>query len=267
MRKKIFLALLGVVMFQSVAAQYEVKPIFNTSVFSEGNKFGIKNSKGILLKAEYDQVWEEDQDRYKLTKSGKVNVFYLDKVILPTEVDEVNFMSRDTFIAINKGEKSIYVLDADNQYKLALKTKDNLLTNNGFILVVADRSGKKTFHFRNGTSLVDKYSYPNIYNNVIAAELNRKWGLIKDGKEVTSFMYDSIDTIGMRYRQRSTNECLLRYKTAKYFIVELNKKFGIINVEGKTIVPIQYDEIVLDEANNIYTLHLNGKGETFDGNK
>lgn len=255
-------------MMQAVSAQhYEIIPNFNTYSFSEGNKLGIRNRDGILLKAEYDQISGDDKDRYKLIKSGKVNVFYLDKVILPTVVDEVNFVSGDTFVAIDKGEKSIYVLDTDNQYKLALKTKDDLLANNGFILMMVDRSGKKTFHFRNGASLVDKYSYPNIYNNVIAAEFNRKWGLIKDGKEITPFMYDSMDTIGMRYRQRSTNECMLRYKTANYFIVELKKKFGIINVEGKTIVPIQYDEIVLNEADNIYTLHLNGKEETFDGNK
>ncbi|MCS4301701.1 WG repeat-containing protein [Chryseobacterium sp. BIGb0232] len=191
----------------------------------------------------------------------------MDKVILPTAVDEVNFISDDTFVSVDKGEKSIYVLDTNNQYKLALKTKNNLVVNNGFTLVLSDSSGKKTFYFKNGASLTDKYSYPNIYNNVIMASIDRKWGLIKDGREITPFMYDSIDTIGRFYKQRSGQGYLLRYKTAKYFIVGLNQKFGIINVEGKTVLPIQYDEIVLDEETNIYTLRLNNREETFDGNK
>ncbi|WP_106914857.1 WG repeat-containing protein [Chryseobacterium aurantiacum] len=266
MSKRLFLALFGMVFFQANYAQ-EIVPKFNTYPFLEGKKLGIRNRENIVLKAEYDNVWEEGKDRYSLTKSGKTNVFYLDKVILPTAADQINFISEDTFVAVNKGEKSIYVLDSDNQYKLALKTKNDLIVNNGFTLVLSDSLGKKTFYFRNGMSLVDKYSYPNIYNNVIMAYVNNKWGLIKDGKEVTPFIYDSIDTIGMRYRQRSDSGYLLRYKTAKYFIVEINKKFGIIDIEGKTIFPLQYDEIVLDEATNIYKLHSNGKEETFDGNK
>lgn len=267
MIKKLFIVLLGVMIFESVPAQIPISvPDFNIYKFSEGNKLGLRNREGVVLPAEYDQIWEHNKDLYSLTKSGKTNVFYLDRLILPISVDEVNFIS-DAIVAVDKGEKSIYVLDTDNQYKLALKTKNNLVVNNGFTLVLSDESGKKSFYFKNGASLADKYSYSNIYNNVIMASINRKWGLIKDGREVTPFMYDSIDTVGRFYKQRSDYGYLLRYKTAKYFIVELNQKFGIINVEGKMVLPIQYDKIVLDEETNIYTLHLNGKEESFDGNK
>ncbi|MDN3691610.1 WG repeat-containing protein [Chryseobacterium tructae] len=267
MTKKLFIALFGVMIFNSVSAQIPISvPDFNTYKFSEGNKLGIRNREGILLKAEYDQIWERDKDLYSLTKSGKMNVFYLDRFILPTAVDEVNFIS-DAIVAVDKGEKSIYVLDTNNQYKFVLKTKNNLVVNNGFTLVLSDESGKKFFYFKNGASLPDKYSYSNIYNNVIMTSIDRKWGLIKDGREITPFIYDSMDTIGRFYKQRSDYGYLLRYKTAKYFIAELNQKFGIINVEGKIVLPIKYDKIVLDEETNTYTLYLNGKEEAFDGNK
>lgn len=274
MVNKVLSALLFAMVFQYVSAQAvstnyytEIVPHFNTLIFLEGSKKGIKNKEKTLLKAEYDDVWEAAKDCYTLIKSGKKNVFYIDKIVLPTDVEEIRFVANDTFIAINNKENSIYVLDVDNRYKLALKTKSELVVNNGFTLVLNDGSGKKRIYFKNGKSLPDRYSYVNIYNNVVMASINYKWGIIKDGNEVTPFMYDSIDTAGMRYKQRSDNGYLMRYKKVMYFIVQLHEKYGIIDTEGKIIFPVQYDEISLDESTAMYTLRLNGKTETFDGNK
>ena len=80
----------------------------------------------------------------------------------------------------------------------------------------------------------------NIY--LISAK-NGQYGLTKNGKEITSNEYQS-----------------MTYEIDRdLIIVEKSQKYGAISIEGKTIIPVQYDEI---NVNGLYMYANNTSGVT-----
>ncbi|GEM_PF-2689239 len=100
-------------------------------------------------------------------------------------------------------------------------------------------SGKKVVDFK----LEDAESY---YNNYASAKKNGKWGVLdKYGNTVVAFKYDESIYINPAGIGR----------------VQENKKFGIVNSNGKLIVPTNYDHIpsYLYSSDNITHAQKDGK--------
>lgn len=89
----------------------------------------------------------------------------------------------------------------------------------------------------------------NLKNDVyLLVSKDGRYGLLKNQKQVIPNEYQSI-----RYD-----------KTNNIFIVEKNKKYGVLSAEGKELIPIQYSEI--DIIGNFVYVSTNEKKEVFDKN-
>lgn len=81
-------------------------------------------------------------------------------------------------------------------------------------------------------------------NNVyLLGAKNGQYGLLKNSQDFVRNEYQSI-------RYDTTN---------KVFVVEKSKKYGIVNMEGNLIVPVQYNQI---DITGIYLYALNNQGTT-----
>lgn len=250
--------------FFSQQIEGERLPHSNTFIFYVNDKYGIKDDTNkILVNSEYDRIVPVGKEIYLLKNDNKYNVFYINEIVTKISYDKVDFVKwNDAFVAKNGNLSDIYVKNSENKYKIALQTDKELIANNGNTMILKDKFGKKVIYFDNGKTIDDKYSYLNIFNNVLLGSINYKWGLIKNGKEITPFIYDNVDiNIEGNFLQTSKDGYLINYKTIKYFVVQLNNKFGIIDVNGKIIRDTKYDKITYSETDNAYLLLLNKKIE------
>ena len=80
-------------------------------------------------------------------------------------------------------------------------------------------------------------------NNYLICAKNGQYGIYKNGEEIVTNQYQSI-------RYDATNHV---------FVIEKSKKYGIANLEGKLIVPVQYNQI---DITGIYLYAQNEQGVT-----
>lgn len=237
--------------------------------FEENHKFGIKTREGnILLKPDFDYINELYDNIFIVEKNRKQGIFDFNRIVIPANFQRIKYARKNVFIVENDGLTFVYNRDEKlKEYNCIIEINENILVTNGLVFVTQNTNKEKKIVFENGSSIPDKYSYVNIFDNVIIASFNNKWGLIKNGREITNFIYDQIDTVGFKYKQKSENGYILRFKIANYFIVKLDNKFGIINSDGSIIKPIKFDNIIFNEETNSYLLYENKNAFHFDGNK
>jgi hypothetical protein len=146
-------------------------------------------------------------------------------------------------------------------------------------IAVAGKNGKFGYVGRNGKEITPlKYDKAmRFYWNIGRVCLNCKWGLVdRSGKEITPLIYDEIkghqDPVvklngKYGYVNRKTGELLtpVKYDKACAWVqifdfsdddfvrndlaaVQLDGKWGCIDVNGKEIVPLKYDEIEIHQS-------------------
>lgn len=123
---------------------------------------------------------------------------------------------------------------------------------------VIDKKGKEIIKTRYDGFSNLKYLE---YYGVVMAVLNKKQGLInRKGYEITPFIYDKVK-VKVNYSIASINNLFgiinnetgkqltpIKYNSIRtmgngFFIVEVDKKLGLVNREGKEITPIKYERI------------------------
>jgi hypothetical protein len=152
---------------------------------------------------------------------------------------------------------------------------------------LAVREGKSWFYLdENLERNAPYYEGATNFNegNYAPVKRNGKWGLInRAGFETTSYSFDSIvptvARVGYQIKNYSFNEMTgmsgsYDYETIRSsylpsgnFIAQKNKKWGIINWEGKEILPLQYDAIhdafynyiVIGKGNKMSVIDYAGK--------
>ena len=123
----------------------------------------------------------------------------------------------------------------------------SLKTNEGYRYGYINYKGKQTI--KEDYNELERVSEIKDNNNIyLLAAKNGQYGIIKNKDDLVSNEYQSI-------RYDASNEV---------FVVEKSKKYGIVNMEGKLIVPVEYDQI---DITGIYLYAQSNKGTTvYNGN-
>ncbi len=198
--------------------------------YEKDGKYGLINFEGKqITKPIYDQI---DSLPYK---EGEF-------LVKQNEKCGVINLKGNQIIAINYEDIAVdeYFTDQNRYqyagYIVAIKTQE------GYRYGYLDRKGKKIAKTEyNELSRINEIQ--DIENSYIICAKNGQYGVLKNEKELLPNEYQSI-------RYDTTNEV---------FVVEKSKKFGIVNLEGNNVIPIQYDQI---DITGIYLYAQDDQGTT-----
>ena len=185
----------------------------STLKYSKNGKIGIINFEGKkLTKAVYEEIetLQFKEGELIVKKNGKYGIINIKgKVLVKPNYDKV---------------------EADQYYEY-----QNGYKNDGYIVgVKTDEGYRYSYVTQNGKEIVET-KYNDLYRvadidskdiYIICAE-NGKYGLIKNKQKVIQNEYQSIDY------SKSNNT----------FIVLKGKRYGVISIDGKEIIPTEYKEI------------------------
>ena len=198
--------------------------------YKKDNKYGLMNfEEKEITKPIYDEIdnlaYKEGELLVKQNeKYGIINI--KGNNLVPIEYDEINI---DKYYSDNNSYK-------DAGYIVSVKTEE------GYRYGYIDTKGKlllKTEY--NEISRINEIE--DIENIYLLAAKNGQYGISKNGEQIISNEYQSI----------------VYDKVNKVFIVEKSKKYGVKDINGKEIVPIEYSQI---DITGMYIYAVNGQGTT-----
>ncbi|MBR3249912.1 MAG: WG repeat-containing protein [Clostridia bacterium] len=205
---------------------------------SEKNgKYGIIDMTGKkLLETEYDSIqgFPNIEGQLQIEKNGKVGAANIKGTILVKP--EYNTIIGDSYYSEENGyKKSGYIVGEKNE--------------NGYKYGYVDYKGKLKIKLEyNDISRVTELS--NNGDVYLIAAKNGQYGIIKNQKDILNNEYQDID-----YDQ-----------TTNIFILQKNKNFGVADLSGKIIIPIENTNVqakgenIYVEKNNLKSVY-NSKGE------
>lgn len=202
--------------------------------YSKDGKFGIIDINGKkITDAIYEDIdtlqFKEGELLVKIdNKYGVINI--KGTTLVKTEYDNIE---ADKFYEEETGYK--------NGGYIVSKT-----TESGYRKGYVNTKGKEIVSTKyNDLYRVNEVNSPDIY--IICAE-NGKYGILKNGKSILNNEYQSVE-----YNDNNT------------FVALKGKKYGVISIDGKTIVPFDYKQIDIT-GNYIYATSNNENVTVFDSN-
>lgn len=179
----------------------------STAIVSVDNKCGVVelDSKRVIIPIIYDKI-QKKKDCYYLFQSNKVGVVYLNSI-------PETLQMFDEIISYNSENKSVV-------FKNSKKKGIYDIINNKIILEPKyDRINEIEGNSKNDNG------------KIAIVSIDNKFGMVKlyENKEVIPVVYDGIKKINRKY-----------YTTTK-FEIKQNNKYGIIDVNGNLLIPIEYD--------------------------
>lgn len=248
-----------------VCYQGEETKIFNErkeQILGEYNKvqpIRLKNISSDLMYEKSVLKYEKDGKYGLITFEGKeiAKPIYDEIDSLPYKEGELLVKQNEKCGVINiKGNKKVEIaydeVKVDEYY-----TDENRYQYAGYIVLVKTEEGYRYGYLNNRGKEILKTEYNEISrvteiqdndNFYLICAKNGQYGITKNEEQLLGNEYQSI-----QYDE-----------TNKVFVIEKSKKYGIANIEGKVIVPVQYHEI---DITGIYLYARNEQGTTvYDSN-
>jgi WG containing repeat len=247
-----------------------VEVYHNLTLVKSNGKFGVVKNE-IILPFEYDSIFIPRKDPYN-TPIGSNNKIIQKKnppnpLIRPNQVIScLTIQNKGKFGLVNRDGKIIYPADNDEIYEAELFGYYSVKKDNLYGIYFLLSKDKKYTEIEFDRISVDGYG-------AIMASKNKKMGIFNlDGEQITPFEYDN-DFIaqysGIGYRVSKDKKRGLVDKKGNVIIppiyddistfsfgnrnvlkVKIKEKYGIVNLEGKVILPIEFEYI--EELNNNY---------------
>ncbi|MCU0392397.1 MAG: WG repeat-containing protein [Thermoflexibacter sp.] len=229
----------------------------------QGGKYGLLDSKGgILIRPVYDDVFLLKNEKGKQTvpavacvrKQGKYGFLELvTKQILPTNYDKIAFLQQleiqekdkiKTHLLIKVQLKGKWgVMNLSEQENIPMEYDEINAFREGFALVQKD--GKFGFiDLKGREKIAIKYDYAQDFVQGIAiVKKNEAFGAIDtDKKEVIAFEYQQIEYLIEKPKKGNDAHEFF----AQLLKVKKGNKYGIVNQQGKIIIPIEFESLNLD---------------------
>lgn len=203
--------------------------------YLEQGKYGLINFEGKkITKAIYESI---DSLPYKegeliVKQNNKYGVININGIKL-VDINYEQVMLDEYYTDENKYEYAGYIVSSKTEegYRYGyINSKGKLITE---------------IEYNELSRVTDIHDNNNIY--LICAK-NGQYGVIKNGKQLISNEYQSI-----RFDESNN-----------LFVVEKSKKYGIVNIDGNLIVPVEYKQI---DVTGIYLYAQNSQGITIYNNE
>lgn len=212
-----------------------------------------------------DLMYEKSVLKYE--KDGKYGLISLEgKEITKPIYDEIDSLPYKEGELLVKQEEKYGVINIKGNNLIAIEydtitvdeyyTDENRYQNAGYIVSIKTQEGYRYGYLNKKGKEVLKTEYNEISrvteiqddeNCYLISAKNGQYGVTKKEEEIIQNEYQSI-------RYDATN---------KVFVIEKSKKYGIANIEGKLIVPVQYNQI---DITGIYLYAQNEQGTTVYNN-
>ena len=244
--------------------------------------------KGEIIPCIYDEISVFLQDSLYLcivVKDGKYGVIDINSnVVIPMEYDKIQLMTDRVLRAKKAGKYG--VINFSNQVLVSFDYDDYLddyYFNDG---VTAFSKNGKWGIVANNNQTISPFIYDRIYSPNADRDLarmvkNEKYGLInRKGEEVMPPLFDDIGSLegfieikkNGKYGIMKENKQLVApiydyiimwYKD--FFKVRLNKKMGLLSKkDGRILVPIEYDDIQIENNDKTIFVKKNNKWGLLD---
>ena len=194
----------------------EGKKVYNNTVlkYEENGKFGLINLDGTkVTDAKYEELVSLN-DKYgeiRARKDGKYGVINVKGVILVHA--KYDYVRGDGYSNNNSVKDAGYIVG--NR------------TDSGMVYGALDKNEKEIVKVEQETIYrVTEIKGDNAY---LVASKNGRYAIYKDKENLTDYKYVRID-------YSNSGRC---------FIVQKNKTYGLVNLEGKVVIPEEYDELLV----------------------
>jgi len=234
-----------------------VFPLFNIQSLSDINYFKVNLLDSKSIKIEYFDYKENANKELvfegKLKKKFFEIYFEKKQLIIPLIVSNIDINrlrigkdKNDNLVLMNFYENSGNLLIIGAGYSREtpyLFKKSNQFDD----FKPFNKNNKWGYKDSNDNIVIEtKYDYASFfYNNLAIVQKNGKYGLIdKEGNQLVDFEYDNLE---LKFASEQT-----------YYLVTLNDKKGVLNLEGKLVIPINYDAI-RSNTKDIFNLKIGNK--------
>ncbi|MFT5818865.1 MAG: hypothetical protein ACI8ZM_000086 [Crocinitomix sp.] len=201
--------------------KYDFIEPFNVSVLSsshylvkENNLTGIVTSRSIIVPSKFDEVYESNG--FFVVSSGDfVGLYNIDgQVLLPTVYDRIyHTVNRRSNIMIVEKDQDLGIIEIEGKQHLM-----------GELRTIR--------YIQNSEKLNSPYT-PNRFKLYLSVQgKNDKWGVFEE--------YNSALKIPLIYDAIVQK---LDLPTATYFIVQKDKKMGVVNSSNDILIPFDYEEL------------------------
>lgn len=237
----------------------------NTKIFNERKEEILEQYNDVqpirLKNIVSDLMYEKSVLKYE--KDGKYGLISFEgKEITKPIYDEIDSLSyKEGELLVKQGEKyGVINIKGNNLVAIAYDTiavdeyytDENHYQNAGYIVSVKTEEGYRYGYLNKKGKKILETEYNEISrvteiqdneNCYLISAKNGQYGVTKNEEEIVPNEYQSI-----------------RYDvTNKVFVIEKSRKYGITNMEGKLIVPVQYNQI---DITGIYLYAQNEQGTT-----
>jgi hypothetical protein len=253
----------------------------NDIIFQKNNLWGVFNDAGkVLINADFDTIVLKNKELLQVTKAGKKGFYGLrGKKILPVEYDEIGELSEVYYLvkqngkygycsrsgkvyikpmyddaapfknkqaAVKKGEKW-GIIDYTNKFLLKPEF-DHIAAGKGNFYAMTQ--GDKVYFYDTNMKKITEESFEKIFVGDTAYAVRVK----KEGK----FSY--YNPAAKSYVTTEKFEMAMPYEKG-FAAVANGGKRGLLDVNGKMILPCEYDNIVYDQLQSkiVFRTLQNGK--------
>lgn len=207
----------------------------------------LDNTKEILSD-KYNKIqFDENTQEFFITNSlGKVGIINSDGT---TKIEPIY----DSIECIDK-EEDVYVVQIDNKYGM-VRENNKVIANAEF-----NEIGITTKESSESSEKGEKQYL--ILDSLVPVKKDNKWGAYdKEGKLVLKFEYDSFgcndNTVKIGNSSKKVYP-VLTIEKCNGIVVQKDKKYGLLDINGKELVTISVDSIYGDGQGN-YLMAYNGK--------
>lgn len=182
--------------------------------------------------------------------------------VVTTLENKMGIMSYDAKTKISPEYDKIKQIDKDNGlYLVTNNNKQGVVNSNGSIILYLeyDQIGVDTTKY-SGNKIKNQYL---LYNKCIPAKKNGTWELFdKTGRKITEDTYSDLGcSVGTGNATDKNLNSVLLVPEYEGIVVNKNNIYGLINCEGKALLPISLQSIysVTSEGKEIYYMIYNNQ--------
>ena len=237
----------------------------NTKVLNEKNEEILTNYTNVepigLKNIASDLMYEKSVLRY--AKDGKYGLIdfegkeitkpiYDELEGLPYKEGELLVKQNEKYGVINIKGNNLVDIEYETITVDGYFTNENQYKNAGYIVSIKTEEGYRYGYIKNDGKEIAKPQYNELSritgikddeNIYLLGSKNGQYGISKNGEDIIQNAYQSI-----RYDEVNN-----------VFVIEKSKKYGIANIEGKELVPLNYNQI---DITGMYIYAQNDQGIT-----
>lgn len=259
----------------SLNGKWILQPIYESieTNFKEAWKLTQKgktswfNNSGLLLPFEFDDAGWLDGVHFDVKQNGKWGVYSAveKKLVIPLQYDGFDYCggcgNKSDYVYAMKGDKW-GIVSFQNKVLIPFEYSHEhyFMRSDSWVLAFQKNGGKVVVHIPSGK----EYNHSNyeaielLGNGLLALKKGKKYGAVNaQGVPVLDFIYDKIEA-------PNQNHYTGNYY-GDYAIVTSKNKKGIVDADGKIIVPVNYEDIKVYE--DFFVTTNNGKQQLLDKEK